>query len=260
MLCSQLTDCVSQLEAFLTKNSSIVPSTAAQRFTDAVSKHKLKGAANTIEYVRSRLAVVVSLVAELKWEISDPAIHLEAIAERAFLHLARLLAADSAQSNRWHDEFKQTKTAETACEKLGAAHLLLHGIYAFKVDAGERTDLVLGNKLNWTKSLARAVEGLVLTEWKVVRNEKEADKIAEQARAQAQLYTQGGLAGVALESVRYIVLVSEKALPAIDDVELNGCTYRHVNIAVSPDSPSVQSKKPVATKAPAKKASKKSGN
>lgn len=255
MLCSQLSECVSQLEQFLATHSTIVPAAATQRFGDAVSKHSLKDHANTIEHLRSRLAIVVSLVAELNWELTDPAIHLEGIAERAFLHLSRLLAADAAQSARWLDEFQKTQTAETACERLGATHLLLHGIYAFKVDAGERTDLVLGNKLTWTKSLARAVEGLVLTEWKVVRDEKDAEKIAKQARAQAQLYTQGGLAGIALEAVRYVVLVSEKALPPIDDVALNGCIYRHINIAVSPDTPSVQSKKPTASKAPAKKAS-----
>ena len=228
MLCSQLSECVSQLEQFLATHSTIVPAAATQRFGDAVSKHSLKDHANTIEHLRSRLAIVVSLVAELNWELTDPAIHLEGIAERAFLHLSRLLAADAAQSARWLDEFQKTQTAETACERLGATHLLLHGIYAFKVDAGERTDLVLGNKLTWTKSLARAVEGLVLTEWKVVRDEKDAEKIARTCTGSAVHARR--LAGIALEAVRYGSR-DEKAFSH----RRRGSEwvhYRHINIAV----------------------------
>jgi hypothetical protein len=48
-------------------------------------------------------------------------------------------------------------------EKLGAAHLLLHGIWAFKVSAtGERTDLVPGEKLEITPQVEAASEALVL--------------------------------------------------------------------------------------------------
>ncbi len=59
---------------------------------------------------------------------------------------------------------------ETACEKLGALHLLSHGILAFKAYApGERTDLILGDRLVIDDDLIAGTEGIVLTEWKRVK-------------------------------------------------------------------------------------------
>jgi hypothetical protein len=49
--------------------------------------------------------------------------------------------ADSSIRQKWRNAFDE---GEVACEKLGGVHLLLHGIWAFKVHTPEeRTDLVL---------------------------------------------------------------------------------------------------------------------
>jgi hypothetical protein len=90
------------------------------------------------------------------------------------------------------------------CEKLGAAHLLLHGIWAFKVSAtGERTDLVLGEKLEITPQVEAASEALVLTEWKCVRKPGELDHKINEAFSQAKIYSVGVLADFELASRRY---------------------------------------------------------
>ena len=78
----------------------------------------------------------------------------------------------------------------------------------------------------------------MLTEWKKVKTQTEASTKAEQARKQAALYKAGILGGIELANYRYIVLVSEEQLNRIDDIEENGVTYRHINIAVAPLSPS----------------------
>jgi hypothetical protein len=84
-------------------------------------------------------------------------------------------------------------------------HLLSQGIFAFKVDAsGARTDLVFREPPE-DSLLTRGVEGLVLTEWKVATAQNAADRFAE-ARAQADLYKQGALAGVELTGYRYLGL------------------------------------------------------
>jgi hypothetical protein len=70
-------------------------------------------------------------------------------------------------------------------------------------------------------------------------------KIAE-AKTQTQSYRAGSLAGIELQEYRYLVMVSSKALPMpADDVE-DGITFRHIGIAVDPDSPSVAAPRLVA--------------
>jgi hypothetical protein len=73
------------------------------------------------------------------------------IVRRAFAHLQRSIVADSDFRQKWQKAFGGN---ETGCEKLGACHLLLHGIWAFKAYAeGERTDLVLGGRLSITNEV-----------------------------------------------------------------------------------------------------------
>ena len=68
--------------------------------------------------------------------------HAKSLVERAFIHLQRTIVVDHDIRKKWKSAFN---TGEIACERLGAVHLLSHGIWAFKADAlGERTDLILG--------------------------------------------------------------------------------------------------------------------
>jgi hypothetical protein len=93
------------------------------------------------EDVQARLCILESIQAELTYHFSDFSAIAKRLSERAFRHLQRSIVADPSIKQRWLDAFKK---GEVACERLGSVHLLLHGIWAFKVHTPEeRTDLVL---------------------------------------------------------------------------------------------------------------------
>jgi hypothetical protein len=158
------------------------------------------------------------------------------IAERAFLHLQRIIVADDNAREAWQAAFAR---GEVACEKLGGVHLLHHGIYAVKSNAaGERTDLILGERLAITPRLRRAADAIALTEWKLVRDPAQLNTEVDQARRQAARYAAGSLAGFEISSVRFLVTISEDVLVERDDDQDDNVTYRHINVAVSPSVPS----------------------
>jgi hypothetical protein len=73
-----------------------------------------------------------------------------------------------------------------------------------------RTDLVFNEPPSDTM-LAQAVEGMVLTEWKVAKDADGAAAAAREARVQTD-FRQGALAGLELRSHRYTV--TPKELPS----------------------------------------------
>jgi hypothetical protein len=180
-----------------------------------------------------RLSYVVSLFDYSVVSTEEPR---RSRVDLAFDHLNRSLVVDPALRQTWMHAFGK---GETECERLGAVHLLWHGIYAFKVNGhGARTDLVFQGDFQESAAV-RGSTALVLTEWKLVGSNDDAVAIARGARAQAQLYSVGLLRGVEIRT-RYIVLVSQRH---IADAPLDLCehdiTYRHINIVTHPESPSV---------------------
>ncbi len=118
-------------------------------------------------------------------------------------------------------------------------HLLRFGIFGFKADTtGARTDLIFGDCLNTVTPLLEASDALVATEWKLVRADSEVDAIALKGRNQLGLYTAGPLLGIEIRRTRYVILVSEGQLHVPEDSVVGEVTYRHVNIAVNPRTPS----------------------
>jgi hypothetical protein len=139
-----------------------------------------------------RLSLLASLQSELAYYLSDFSAIAKRLSERAFLHLQRSIVADQSIKKQWNAAFDASQTAEIACEKLGGAHLLLHGIWGFKASsAGGCTDLVFREPIDITE-VEIAAEALVLTEWKIVRERSERESKAEEARRQAADYA-GGL-------------------------------------------------------------------
>ena len=190
-----------------------------------------------VEAARGAIPLLAGLVSELSVLVQDQQVTLRLRVERAFLHLQQRLAADPREREVWKEAFGQ---GEVRCEALGSAHLLLHGLLAFKAHAsGARTDLVFAEPIDEAVS-GRGVEGLVLTEWKV------GDRAGAQGRydtafAQICRYAAGPLSGVDLAGYRYLVLVTEGRLPATEippDRLEAGIIYRHINIAVDPEVPS----------------------
>jgi hypothetical protein len=237
---------VQSLEQFRSDFAGSLPTTAAARIDHFLGTALVQAAKDTSTHQRGARAALVGLAAleaETTFLLAGRQEQIRARAERALLHLQRILAVDPDVSAKWKKAFDKN---EVACERLGSVHLLSHGIYAFKVDAaGARTDLVF-NEPPPDALLAQAVEGMVLTEWKVAKDAKAATAAVHQARIQADLYSQGALAGLELRSHRYIVVVTPTELRldtlGLGDRTADGVTYRLVNIAIKPGKPSAVSK------------------
>jgi hypothetical protein len=169
------------------------------------------------------LVALGAVETELSFLLADAQESLRALSERAFSHLQRSLVVDATLRKRWRDAFDRG---------------LLHGIWAFKGNAeGERTDLVYQERVDLAAA-TRSSEGLVLTEWKKATSDGEAQSKFRDAHMQARLYARGILAGTELTRVRYLVVVSERRVSMPDDPVEGGVVYRHINIAIEPDSPS----------------------
>lgn len=194
------------------------------------------------EQVWAFLVALAAFEAELSFLLSDTQESIRTLSERAFHHLQRSIVVDSSFRQKWQDAFN---AGEVACEKLGAVHLLLHGIWAFKVDAaGARTDLVFQESAD-LQGVQGYAAGLVLTEWKKVATADEVDQRFKEARLQAKRYSQGPLMGTELTHYRYAVIVSQHQVEIPEDLKDGGIVYRHINIAVSPLVPSKGFPKPL---------------
>lgn len=197
---------------------------------------------NAAREARAALVFLSVLETEISFLLAGRQELVRARSELAFLHLQRLLVVDQDVRAKWK---RAHGRGETACEGLGSAHLLWHGIYAFKVDAkGARTDLVFNEPLERSFE-QRGVEGLVLTEWKMADAKNCLDRF-EEARTQAKLYKDGPLIASELTAYRYVVGVSLEDLPhgcVPDDLTVDGVVYRHINIAIEPTVPSKRARK-----------------
>jgi hypothetical protein len=188
------------------------------------------------ERVWAALVLLGGFETEISFLISDREEVVRARSERAFAHLQRSIVADPEFGEKWQSALDQ---GEVQCERLGGAHLLLHGIYAFKINAeGERTDLVFQDVVGELADEQRYADGLVLTEWKVAASDLEAAKQFEAARMQAGRYERGALGGSELAGYRYLVVVSSENVRTPADIVLGNVLYRHINIAVRPRTPS----------------------
>lgn len=203
------------------------------RFEKPISDSSVSG----LSGLKLRLTSLSSLRAEVEYHLTDFAAVTRRRSERAFEHLQQSIVADDSIRGRWQAAFER---GELACERLGGAHLLLHGIWAFKVmGPGARTDLVFGDQLTDLTRIERAADALVLTEWKLVREPAKVDELAASARAQADLYAGGLLGGLELAQVRYVVLVSRsRIINPPPDASTGVVTYRHITISVDPETPS----------------------
>ncbi|MBX5180321.1 hypothetical protein HJB77_29410 [Rhizobium lentis] len=115
-----------------------------------------------------------SLVSEVDFSLEDREEPIRLTTERALRHLQWQIAAEPDVKTKWSNAFTD---GEVACERLGAVHLLWHGICSFKAKSdGAATDLVLGEPIS--PDIVRAVQGLVLTEWKKVPDALEAPQLA----------------------------------------------------------------------------------
>ena len=187
-------------------------------------------------YIRAALIKLAAAESRVEYLLSDRQSEIRTRTERSFEHLQRMIAIDEQYRGKWSLAFD---TGEVACEKLGAVHLLGHGIWAFKVSAaGGRTDLVYQLPLTDLERVDRASEGLVLTEWKKLVSPTKVVELLAAARRQSEKYSKGVLGGTELARMRYLVLVSKNDVELPEDAISAGVVHRHLNIAVEPRTPS----------------------
>ena len=227
------------LTKFNSQYKSTLPSQAAwciQEFLNKFYQHFYEEKIDAQASIEFSLTALASFRSQFSYHLSDQSSVAKHLSERAFTHLKRTIVADPDERQKWRNAFKE---GETACEKLGASRLLLHGIWAFKVNAqGERTDLVFGEPIKDLSEIERTSEALVLTEWKKVKSVAETNSKLAQAKVQAARYAAGSLAGLELADYRFLVAVSERELPMPEDDEEGGIKYRKINIVVNPQPPS----------------------
>jgi hypothetical protein len=240
-LAAQCIGILQELRDFAARHGASLPAPATEAIQRVVDYAAPKltdtsgGSGGRQERISAAMIALAGFEGELSYLIRDAQAYVRTRTERAFLHLQRSIVVDGDLRRRWQTAFGE---GEVACEKLGAVHMLGHGIWPFKVDAaGARTDLVYQEPLSDDGQL-RVAEGLVLTEWKLSRAAGEVESLCEQARTQARKYAAGALAGVELTSTRYIVVVSERQLRLPGNVTEGAVAYRHMNIAVTPGTPS----------------------
>jgi hypothetical protein len=192
------------LQRFVADNERLLPQAAVIAIRSFVNEREnlFKEAAETSNTKEERGRAVLVLLAALETQISfllsDNQPALRARFELAMSHLQRSIAVDEDLRSKWLTAFEE---GEPACEKRGAVHLLSHGIWAFKVQAGRAiTDLVFPNR-------------------------------AEEVPAYAM-----GL--VELTGYRYAVIVVKEQCKAPADVTIGQIIYRPVILAVEPLRPS----------------------
>ncbi len=228
-----------ELEDFVDRHDAALPPGARSVVADFLDSNRdlftnLALAPEAV--VKSALPTLAGFKAEFQYQIADLEVVAQRRVERAFQHLQRSIVADPEVRARWQAAFDD---GETTCEGLGAAHLLLHGIWAFKVSGtGGRTDLVFQQPLDDLDEVQRSAEALVLTEWKKAPTAKLAPERARQGRTQAEAYSEGVLGGLELAYTRYVVVLSEDWVDLPDDESDGVLTYRYVGIAVRPSTPS----------------------
>jgi hypothetical protein len=186
---------------------------------------------------RAVLIKLFALDAEVNFLISDGNVQSRFNCERAFIHLQRSIVVDPEFRAKWNAAFDH---GEEQCERLGSVHLLLFGIWAFKLNAiGARTDLVFSDRE--LEAIDNPGSVLVLTEWKKTTDNGSAS--FEMARRQVENYADGILAGNELSGFRYCVVVSKDFIAVPQDVYRGSVVYRHINIAVDPSTPPVAARR-----------------
>ena len=150
-LIPQIKNLIETLNTFSDTHKSFIPLDAAQFLGSQLQKvgpmiNRPIVVNDPFAFVHIMGTVLASFRAGFEYYISDTAAVARRLSERAFLHLQRSIIADKDLRRKWSEAFE---LGETDCEKLGAAHLLVHGIWAFKVNAETRpnSSIILENFL-----------------------------------------------------------------------------------------------------------------
>lgn len=234
-----------RVRTFSQVNEGFLPATTKQwldRFVKELDSKEVFTHPATTPLVEDVYFPLTIVKAEVDKFLPREQMAIRSISERAFLHLARLLAVSEPVRMIWKQAFA---CGEPALERLGAIHLLSHGIWAFKADTiRARTDLILADKGIDLHEVERTGTSLVLTEWKRAEPERTMGEARTQALAQTKIYRWGPLAGYELSKRAFLVLVSMRSSQhAQAEFEEEGVVYRCIHLEIEPDAPSVAARK-----------------
>ncbi len=237
LLNPQLREVVQGIRTFVQANADRLDGPVADGLVQVLTSYEGRIGNGGFPATQALLAVAASGKAGVDRLLADDDVIYVPQIERAFAHLQRQIVADrKGVGERWRDALR---IGETECERLGGAHLLSHGIFGFKAHGpGARTDLVLGTPVTNDDEAKRLGAPLVLTEWKVARNESDAATKVAQADTQVVDYSRGVLGGFELQRTRYVIVVSSNYVALPQDKVDGQVRYRRINIAVDPLTPS----------------------
>lgn len=197
-------------------------------------KHNPDGlsAGTPSEKFNFKLAKLIDFMIKMDAALDDGSIRLAGLVERSILHLNALIVADDTVRSAWQRAFEK---GEVACERLGHAHFMVHGLFGVKAaSAGAATDQTIASQS--LREVRAAFDGIVLTEWKKVTDRSNLEPKQEEGLAQAKEYCDGPLSLFVLSRQRYVILVSEGWMPERDSAKIGDCTYHFRNIVVKPKS------------------------
>lgn len=242
---SEIKDIGDELKRFFGTHRAELPPLAAAYLQEILQRYDELSqplhTASSLGKIQS-VAPILMIRARFNYLLQDMEVEGRNATELAFEHLRRTIVVDPKVRASWEKGFD---AREEECERLGAVHLLSHGLWAFKVKgAGAATDLVYNEPVDaQSPTLRRTARAIVLTEWKRVRRDATANTMADEARKQAELYAGGILGDLELKRTRYVILVTEQHLEPPPDVEIRGTTYRHIVIPVTPKTPSQEARR-----------------
>ena len=119
------------IENFYIKHDSALPEVALnclKSFVSKINHEKIfepKTGCNKYYNIQVAFTSLAAFRSEFDYLISDMQFLARRITERAFIHLQRSIVVDDMIRERWKTAFINH---ETSCEKLGALHLLSHGV------------------------------------------------------------------------------------------------------------------------------------
>ena len=236
VLTSQSAELICCLKSYGDKYANALPEQAKKCLDSFVSDPIPRGDGANVNAPQLRLMKLSVFRSQFEFLLAGIQEQIRSTTERAFEHLQRCIVADETYKDRWR---KAYDGGEPSCEKLGGVHLLWHGIWAFKcTDPGQRTDLVLGNRIDNPSTVEQTALGMVLTEWKRATSKSKIDACYAAGKKQAACYGHGIVGGIELADTRYIVVITRKAgMRDLTSVE-GDITYRFINIDVEPETPS----------------------
>jgi hypothetical protein len=171
----EISDEISELRKTYEADLPVKAVDALKRYEsyDWYGKVKNPGGSDTGHAIQV-LAPLAAFRSEFEYLINDMEIEARNITELAFEHLRRQIVVDDAIQRKWRNAFSKH---EPECEKLGAVHLLGHGIWAFKAESKGATDLVFGDPINAICQLrGESQEHLCLPSGNSSKNQKTAKK------------------------------------------------------------------------------------